>query len=320
MRELSFIASYLQEEDDYTIICHVSPDGDTLGSGLALYGALKKLHKRVQIVCQDALPHIYAFLPLSDALKHAEDAAQTRNAISIDCAAPDRLGAASALFQGAAHTLNIDHHATNAAYADDNCVWDTAATGEILFDLLDMMGLIDADIATCLYTAIMTDTGNFAYANTMPETLHTAAELLEDGADNAYITRCVYRTMPFSKIKLLGCALSKATLFCDGRIGLSRIARQDFTDTGASGEDVEGIIDSIRDVDTVEIAILVREAAEPGVCKVSLRSKTQADVGSVSARMNGGGHKRAAGYTDHGTLDEVCSRAVQITSALLENQ
>ena len=318
MRELSFIASYLQADDDYTIICHVSPDGDTLGSGLALYGALRKLNKRVQIICQDPLPRVYAFLPFSDALTLAEGAMQTQNAISIDCAAPDRLGTAAALFENAKHTLNIDHHATNGAYAGDNCVWDTAATGEILFDLLEMMGLIDADIATCLYTAIMTDTGNFAYANTMPETLHTAAELLEDGADNAYITRCVYRTMPFPKIKLLGLALSQATLFCDGRIGLSRISKQDFADAGAAGEDVEGIIDYIRDVDTVEIAILVREAAA-GVCKVSLRSKTTADVGSVSARMNGGGHKRAAGYTDHGTLDEVCDRAVQMTSALLAN-
>ncbi|MDO5111101.1 MAG: bifunctional oligoribonuclease/PAP phosphatase NrnA [Clostridia bacterium] len=320
MSKLSFIASYLQERDDYTIICHVSPDGDTLGSGLALYGALQKLKKSVQIVCEDALPKVYAFLPFSGALKKPAEAAQTRNVISVDCAARDRLGTAETLFANARHTLNIDHHVTNAEYADDNCVWDTAAAGEIFFDLLEMMGLIDPDIATCLYTAIMTDTGNFAYSNTSPETLHAAAELIEDGADNAYINRCVYRTMPFSKVRLLGYALAHIELYCNGRLGLSRITRQDFEDAGATCEDVEGIIDHIRDVDTVEIAVLVRESAEAGACKVSLRSKTSLDVGDVAARMNGGGHKRAAGYTDHGTLDEVCARALQMAGALLSGE
>ncbi len=320
MSKLSFIAAYLQARDDYTIICHVSPDGDTLGSGLALYGALRKLNKRVQIVCEDALPRIYAFLPFSKDLQKPQNVPLTRNAISVDCAARDRLGSAQALFAHARHTLNIDHHATNAAYGDDNCVWDTAATGEIVFNLLEMMGLIDPAIATCLYTAIMTDTGNFAYANTSPETLHAAAELLEDGADNAYINRCVYRTAPIGKIRLLGCALAGMELFSNGRLGLARITRQDFAKTAAASEDVEGIIDHIRDVDTVEIAILARETAEAGVCKVSLRSKNEADVGAISAKMQGGGHKRAAGYTDHGTLDEVCARALQMAGAMLTGE
>ncbi len=320
MSDLSYIASFLQARDGFTILCHVSPDGDTLGSALALYAALQRMDKRAQVVCQDAVPAVYRFLPGADALRFPEQAERLPNVICVDCAAKDRLGSALKLLEAAEHSINIDHHLTNDAYADDNCIMDTAATGEIIFDLLEMLNMIDAAAATCLYTALMTDTGNFSYANTTPETLHKAAELLEDGADNAYINTCVYRMVPLRKTRLLALALEKLELYCDGKLGVIRISQQDMKKVGASSEDMEGIIDHVRDIDTVELAVVVRESSQPGTGKISMRSKNNADVSTIAVRMGGGGHMRAAGYTDHGSFEQICERAIEMSRALLENE
>lgn len=318
MNDLSYIASFLQARDGFTVIAHISPDGDTLGSSLALYGALLKMGKRAQVVCENPVPAIYRFLPFADRLLAPAAAEFLPNAVCVDCAAKDRLGAARPHFEKAGHSINIDHHVTNEGYADDNCIRDAGATGEIVFDMLDMMGLMDAQIATCLYTALVTDTGNFAYANTTPETLRKAAELLEDGADCAHINRCVYRTVPLRKTRLLGMALAALEVHGEARIGLLRVRQGDMRAAGATSEDVEGLIDHARDVDTVEIAIMARESSQPGVCKVSLRSKNYADVSKIAAAMGGGGHKRAAGYTDCGDLEAVCARAVDMAQRLLD--
>ncbi len=318
MNDISYIASFLQARDGFTIVSHVSPDGDTLGSALALYCALKKMGKRAQVICQNQVPAVYNFLPNANEVLLADSAGQMPNVICIDCAAKDRLGIAVRHFDAAEHTINIDHHRTNVGYANDNCIRDTAATGEIVFDLLEMLEMIDEDSASCLYTAIMTDTGNFAYANTTPDTLHKAAELLEDGADNAYINRCVYRTIPLRKAKLLGIALGKLEMYSNDRIGMICISAEDMKQAGATSEDVEGIIDHIRDIDMVELAIVARESSEPDTVKMSLRSKNTADVSVMAERMGGGGHKRAAGYTDHGAFAEVCARALAMAQEALE--
>ena len=317
MSDLSYIASVLQSRNDYTIIAHVSPDGDTLGSALALYGALLKMGKSVQVVCENPVPAIYAFLPHADALRLTQNAVQAQNVICVDCAARDRLGNAEPLLEAAAYSVNLDHHRTNDAYAEDNYIRDAAATGEIIFDLLDMLNVLDEDTATCLYTAIMTDTGNFSYANTTPETLHKAAELLEDGADNAYINRCVYRTLPLRKVRLLGVALNNLEMYCENRLGIIRLSQKDMQKAGATSEDVEGIIDHVRDIETVEIAAVVREASEFETGKISMRSKNSADVSLIAEKMGGGGHRRAAGYTDHGSFDDICARAITMAKELL---
>ena len=320
MNDLSYIASLLLEKDDFTLIAHVSPDGDTLGSSLALYHALSVMGKKVQIVCQNEVPMVYAYLPGSENFRLPEKAEQTPYVICVDCAAVDRLGTAEKLFRGAMHTVNIDHHATNVGYADDNCVRDTAAAGEIVFDLLEILEQIDADSASCLYTAIMTDTGNFAYSNTTSDTLRIAAELLEDGADNERINRYVYRTVPLRKAKLLGIALNSLELHCNGKLGVIRITQEDLRRAGASSEDTEGVIDHVRDIDTVELALMIREAAQPDTGKISMRSKVYADVSAIAERMGGGGHKHAAGYTDYGKFSDICTRAIDIACAALNGE
>lgn len=313
MDALRSIAQIILQNDDFLIIAHVSPDGDTLGCAFALAGTLARLGKRVQTVCENRVPHIYEFLPGAQGILTPGDAKEARVAIAVDCADAERLGSAQPLFRAARITCNIDHHFTNSEYADHNYVdGATAATGEMIFSLIEELGVEpDRDAATCLYAAIMSDTGNFAYSNTTPETMRVAARLMELGADNTEINRLIYRTIPFHKQKLLGLALAKLTLREEGKVGVTSLSMEEIASCGATEEDTEGIIDHIRDIEGVELALLIRES-QPGVCKVSLRSKLYADVGAIAKRMNGGGHKRAAGYTAYGNLDEATFAALSM--------
>lgn len=322
MREdvLRGIAAFIKENDGFTVIAHTSPDGDALGASLALYGALRRMGKRAQIVCEQPVPHGYTFLPGAEAVRLPEQAVRTENAIAVDCADFARMGAAGRLFEAAERTCNIDHHVTNASYAAYNAVdAEAAAAGEIVAALIELLlPEIDAALATCLYTALLTDTGNFAYSNTRPATLHMAARLLACGADNTEINRQVYRTVPFAKQKLLGRALGHMELLCEGRLGVSYVTLADFAQTGAGEEDTEGIIDHVRDIEGVEAAAFLRETQE-GAFKVSLRSKRAADVGAAAQTLGGGGHKHAAGYTAQGPFEAAYAEVVAVCTRALRD-
>ncbi len=313
MDSLEAIAALLKENDDFLIISHVSPDGDTLGSALALAHMLESLGKQAQVVCADKVPHIYGFLPGALDILLPEQARAARVAIAVDCADAQRLDTALPLFEAAETSCNIDHHMTNTQYADFNYIQGkAAATGELIFALLCALGVEpDAHAASCLYAALISDTGNFAYANTTPETLRIAARLMECGAEHTRINRLIFRTTPLHKKKLLGAVLTKLALYEDGKIGAACLSKEEVAACGATEEDAEGIIDHIRDVEGVELALFIRES-QAGVYKVSLRSKFQADVGDIAKLMGGGGHKRAAGYTALGDMDGVAAEALRL--------
>ncbi|MBE5785073.1 MAG: bifunctional oligoribonuclease/PAP phosphatase NrnA [Clostridiales bacterium] len=313
------IAALIDEKDGFTVITHVSPDGDALGSSFALYGALLQLGKRAQVVCEDEVPRAYRFLPWAEAVLTPENALQTEYVISVDCADRQRLGSAVRLFDGAQDTVNIDHHGTNIGFAAHNAVAPkAAAAGEMIAALLAMLPVrVDESIATCLYTAIMTDTGNFAYNNTKPETLRCAAALLAAGADNTDIYRRIYAAVPYRKQKLMGCALSNMTLFAEGKIALTYLHLADYERYGAESADSDGVVERLRDIEGVEIAVFIREQAE-NVYKVSMRSKIAADVSRVAAELGGGGHKHAAGGTVHGTATETQAKTVALCESALK--
>lgn len=316
---LKHIQELIGREDDLTLIAHISPDGDTLGSSLALLCALGKLNKTARVVCDDPVPAVYAFLPHADEIINTKDVPLSNCVIAVDCADADRMGSAAELFESAAHTAVIDHHPTNTGFADYNAVdGDAAAAGELVYELcLTLTGSMDTDTAVCLYTAIMTDTGSFAYGNTRPKTHEIAARLLEAGVDNYDVNRKVYRTLPYGRVKLLGTAINNMELGAGGRVAISALTREEIKKAGATEEDTEGAIDYLRDVSTVEAAALIRESGE-NTYKVSLRSKQYADVGAAAHRMGGGGHKHAAGYTAYGELSEVYSQTLELISGLLE--
>ncbi len=311
---------FLRAHDDLLLIAHVSPDGDTLGSSFALYGALLELGKHAQVVCEDPVPAIYRFLPFSDQLIPPEKAKPAEAVVCMDCADLGRTGRCESLFHAANNTLNIDHHGTNDRYAQENFVQKAGATGELVYNVITSLKVtLNKNIASCLYAAITTDTGNFAYSNTTPDTLRIAAELLDTGIDLPYLNRCLFRTVPFHKLKLHALAVSKAQLFEHGRIGISCITREEIQQCGATSEDSEGIIDAIRDIDTVEIAALLRES-DDGLIRVSLRGKSSADVSKIAVRFEGGGHRLAAGCTMKPPIEEAAAQILDCAKELLHGE
>ena len=307
-------AEFIKKHDDLILIAHVSPDGDTLGSCLALYCALLSMGKKAQVVCSQPVPHTYRFLPHAEEVRLLDQALPTETVIAVDCADVPRTGACETLFRAAKQTLCIDHHETNPLYADENFVEIVAATGELIYRVLCALDIaIDRDMATCLYTALACDTGNFAYSNTTPDTFRIMAELLESGIDLPDVNRRLFRTEPVRKTRLRARAVTKMQLVSEDRVAVAALSLQDFEDCGASGEDNEGVIDALRDIETVEIAAVLRECKD-GAVRVSLRAKHDADVSRVAQQFGGGGHRRAAGCTLYVSLAE---SERQITDALV---
>ena len=297
---LASIARLIEENNDFTLIMHVSPDGDSIGSACALRLALMAMGKRVQAVCDGDVPRIYRFLEGAEDIIKPNAARVTSAAIAVDCADEGRMGAADEIFAQAKHTANIEH---------------AAAAAEVVKKLIEQLDAdFGANIATCLFCGLVTDTGNFAYSNTTPDTLFAAGELLQRGADNALINRAVYRSAPVSKRRMLGLGLIKAEYLHGGKVAVCKLTRADFERFNARDEDCEGIIDNLRDVENVEIAMLMREK-EPNVYKVSMRAKEYANVCAVAERYGGGGHRLAAGCTVRGELDAL---AAELTEALIQ--
>lgn len=305
---------FFSEQNDIVFMAHVSPDGDTLGSCLALYLMAQQLGKTAQIVCEEPVPAIYRFLPCAAAVTLPGDAREAAAAMCVDCADIARTGACAPLYHAAKATFNIDHHGTNNRYADGNFVRHCAATGELVYALLRALRLrLTPDIAACLFAAIATDTGNFSYSNTTADTFRITAELLDAGVDLPELNRRLFRTIPYRKTKLLGLAITKIELFCAGRGGIGFLTQEELRACGATGEDAEGIIDSIRDIDSVEIAALLRESTD-GRIRVSLRGKSTVNVNDIAVAFGGGGHRFAAGCT----LDMPMEMAVARVRAAVE--
>lgn len=317
---INAISEFLKLNDGYAIIIHISPDGDSIGSGLALYSALKLMDKQCTIVCQDRIPQTYSFLQYANEIITPDKAQKFETAIAVDCADISRLGSANKIFESAKNTLSIDHHGTNSMFAMHNEVHPyCAATGEIIFELVKtMLGFISSQIADCLYTAIMTDTGNFSFSNTNSNTFEVAAALMRFGANPSELNTLVYRNVTLAKTKLLGFALSTFELKHNEKISISVVTQQDLQRYNAKGDDAEGIIDHIRDIETVEIAILMRECQD-GTYKVGLRSKGNNDVAALAQNFGGGGHFHAAGVkTDlpfESLYDMIVSAAIDTLEA-----
>lgn len=314
---ISEILSFINDNDKFTILSHTSPDGDTLGSALALMHTLRSLGKEAEIVCSDPVPGVYSFLPGADQVKTGGEGQGYPAAIAVDCADRCRFGRAAKFFEGAEVTANVDHHGTNDMYAGANWVEETAACGELIYRLItELVPTVTKDTATCLLTALMTDTGCFAYSNVTENTMITAGALIAAGADNAEINMQVYRTSPYSRSMLQADAVSRTVLYGNGRIAVTTVSLEDMARHRAKSEYCDGIVEQLRDIDTVELAIFLRE--DEGKIKVSLRSKRLADVSRLAVKMGGGGHKRAAGYTCRCTLNEAVDTAVKLGEEELE--
>ena len=309
--DLQAIVDALQRHDRFLVVTHENPDGDALGSLLAVSLALRQLGKDAVMYLpgETPLPQEYAFMPLADLVRERPADAAERVLLAVDCAKEDRIGDES-VRSGAPLVLDIDHHHDNTRFGDLNLiVADASSTGEVLRDVFAELGVaLTPELAEPLYIALVTDTGRFQYANTTPKALRLAAELVEAGADIHAVFQEVYESVEFAKLKLLARALDRAEVLEGGRIVVSYLLRTDFAEVGASEPYSEGIIDYLRAVEGAELAVLVREQLNVGAHahKGSLRSSIdELDVSVIARRFGGGGHRQAAGFSTDLPLEEI---------------
>ncbi len=312
------VLAALRGHERFTVTSHENPDGDALGSLLAMHIALGALGKNSLMVLtgQSPLPGEYRFLDLSGRglLREVPADHATRVLVAVDCANATRI-ADQALLEQATLTLNIDHHHDNTRFADVNLVVpEASSSGELLADIFALLGVeLTPDIAEALYVALVTDTGRFQYTNTTPKALRLAADLVEAGADVHKVFQGVYETVQFAKLKLLARALDRARVFEGGRIVVSYLLRNDFGEVGAAEPYSEGIIDYLRAVEGAQLAALIREPPRDGspARKVSLRASVdELDVSAIARDFGGGGHRQAAGFGTDLSIEEITERIV----------
>ena len=279
------------------IVGHVRPDGDCIGSQLALSLALKAEGKKISCWNEDSVPDKLKFLDPDKVFEKPRRGEKFDCVIATDCASFERLGKCGPAIESRTVFINIDHHASNTRYADINWVSAReASTGELIFKLMKAASWpITPKIADCLFTAVSTDTGSFQYATTKPMTYNTAGELVKRGADLAKICDEVYQSYPMSRVRLLKHLYNKFRLTHDDQIAYLWLKKKDFARTGADTSESEGLIDHIRDMEPVEVACVFEEI-EPAMTRISLRSKSdKVNVSDIASMFGGGGHKAAAG-------------------------
>jgi len=316
--DLDAVVEALSGATRFVVTSHDNPDGDAIGSLLALHLALLELGKDsvMSLGGSTPLPEEFGFLGLAThgLVRAAPADAAERVLVAVDCAQASRI-VETALVDRATSIVNIDHHHDNTRFGAVNLVVeDASSTAEVLADVFDALSLgTSPAIAEALYVGLVTDTGRFQYSNTSAKALRLAAELVEAGADPSKVFVEVYESTPLPRLKLLARALERAVTLVEGRIVVSELVRDDFEDTGAAEPSSEGIIDYLRAVDGAELVALVRELPNGAATarKGSLRSRPGGvDVSAIARAFGGGGHRRAAGFSTDLPMAEITGAIV----------
>ena len=294
------IKEAIQSAKKILIISHVNPDGDALGSTCGLYSAIyHNLKKRCDICTLTYVSPIYNFLPNMENAKHTFDTSIVYDlVITVDVASIDRISDMKPLFDRAKMTVNIDHHKTNNNFGDLNYVLPEASSaGEVLFKLFELWDWkIDLDTAECIYTAILTDTGGFRFDNTSSDVFLIASELVKIGVNpNKVYTYC-YELKSKNYIMFQNYCVQKAVFSEDNKIAYTTVYKKDLEKFYAKDDYTEGLAESLRAIDTTDIAFVVKEVEPNKISKISMRSKLY-DVAKICSNFGGGGHSRAAGCT-----------------------
>lgn len=298
--EVDAILNVLRGGERFLVCSHSRPDGDAVGSILAMGMLLKQMGKRADLVTADRIPSIYDKLPTADSIRTAMRVHGPYDAaILLECDGLERTR-----LRGLEHffVINIDHHATGRAFGDLNWIDRSAASvGELVYRLVKAAGYtVSPEMAACLYATVLTDTGGFCYGTTNAETFDLARELVQAGANPLQIAQDVYFSLAMSKLLLLGAALSN--LKREGRLAWLWVSHDDMLRSCAAEEDCEGIVNYAVSIGGVEAAAFLRELPEQRI-RLSLRSKGRVNVAAIAERLGGGGHENAAGCTLEGPLD-----------------
>jgi phosphoesterase RecJ-like protein len=307
MDDLAQVLQEIQQRRRFLVTSHARPDGDAIGSTLALAQILRKMGKSAEVVLGDPVPLLYHPLPGSETIVRSSQVNGDYDAVVIlecDSVQRTRLRGLDNQF-----LINIDHHASSRPFANINWIDPSAvATAELIFRLAQAAQVkITPEIATCLYTAVLTDTGAFCYAPTNACTFELAKFLVEHGADPGKIAQSVYFSSPISKMCLLGAALSR--LERDGEIAWMSVTRHDMERFGALDEDCEGLVNYALSISGIEVAIFFREVAQERI-RVSIRSKGAVNVAEIAQKFGGGGHECAGGFSTEGPVEESVKRVL----------
>ncbi len=317
---LQGIAQIVQEKHRFLVTSHVKPDGDAMGSLMAMTLILRKMGKTATPALQDIVPDNCAFLPGVEGIVHQPAFTEGYDAaILVDCADFSRVG--ESLGEVVRHIpviINIDHHPGAPSFGHFNWV-DTCAssTCEMLHALCETLGVTpDSQIATSLYTGLMTDTGSFRFTNTNQRVLELAARLVSAGADPAHIAQNIYESARPQRLHLLAQVLATVEFHLNDRLATAMVTQEMFKTSRTTPMDSDGFINELRSVKSVEIAIMFREG-ENGITHVSMRSSKNVDVAFLARAHGGGGHRQAAAFRTQGPLPEIRRRITEKAKAYL---
>lgn len=314
---LSQVVELVESKRRFAIASHVRPDGDSLGSSLGLYWLLRALDKDVEVIMRDPVPHAYQLLPGAKEVRETPVVDRPYHAVFvIECSDISRPGLIGLEKQ---FVVNIDHHSTTALFGTINWIDSTAsAVGEMIYNLCKATGVrVTKEIAECVYTALITDTGSFHYSNTTERTFKVASELVRTGVKPAKTAEAVFASYPWSRIRLMGEVLSSAKRDSSGRVASLQLSLEMQNRSGASDEDADGFVNYPLTVGEVEAVALLKECA-PGIYRTSLRSKGDVNVARVAEKFGGGGHRNAAGCTLQGNWEEAEKEIVGLLQDAVE--
>ena len=303
----------IKSSNKILLLSHMNPDGDTLGSMCALYGMIyNRFKKKADMSVVSNIPYNYRFIPHIDSAQRYFDKSLVYDlVITLDVAAIDRVMDSKILFDKAKCTVNIDHHKTNPGFGDYQIINpDASSCGEVLFNYFKSNNWkIDKDSAICLYTAIMTDTGNFRFENTSSDALRAAAELVDAGACPNYIYKKCYETKSKNFVMFQNYCVNKAEFLNDNKIVYTTVYKKDLEKFSAGDDYTDGIAETLRAIDTTEVAFVVKEV-DVKLTKVSMRSKKN-DVAEICSKFGGGGHTFAAGCTIKASVEDAVRKLLK---------
>lgn len=305
-------AAVLRKAPKVALFSHVSPDGDCLGSMLAIGLALEKMGKEVVYFNPDQIPSNLLFLPGASRISQQPPDPQPETLLFVDCTDLGRVNVLPSDISESSTVLNLDHHISNQCFGHVNWVdAQASAAGELALTLINLLGVeIDIDIATNLYTAIVTDSGCFQYSNTTAKTHRLTAMLLDTGIDLANIHHSIFDQKPLAQTKLLQSALNGLEIHAEGQLAIMTLSQEDFQRSGAEQELSEGLVNHARCIAGVEAAVLLKEVG-PSVIRAGLRSNLWLNVNEIAAQFDGGGHNRAAGCTLRVPLAEAKNKIIR---------
>lgn len=307
------VSKMIRDAKDIAIYCHTNPDGDAIGSMLALFSAIKAQGKSVVAYCDTSIPDKYKWLKDSEVVTFPEKRSHELS-ICVDSSDLDRLGRAMRSYLSARQRIAIDHHKTFKKFAQVN-LYDTQSSSccEIVFELLKYMGLVDKDIAQSLFCGMVTDTSCFSLPSVNKHTFEVASQLLDYGIDAQGIVYDAYRSTSVNRFKLKSIAMSNAKLYCDNKVAVIKFLNKDFECTGTEPYDSIGIINEIIDIDSVLIAYSLSQVGERNF-QLSVRTKGDIDASEIVSYFGGGGHKNAAGCRVNGYIEDIEEKLIKMAN------